>query len=499
MKKILLSLCFLMFLSRFAQAQIPDGSIAPDFTAKDLTGKEWHLYDLLAAGKTVIIDVSATWCGPCWYYHNTGALENIHENYGPDGSNEIVVLFVEGDPTTNTECLYNTSGCNSSSQGNWVATTDYPIIDDATISSLYDIGYYPTIFAICPNRRVFEIGQVPPTQIVNFHQNCPEAVGANNAGIFRISTGTGSDYFCGTTSIQPSVEFQNLGSENLTSASFSLKIGGNVVQTKNWTGNLATYDLAEFVLDPYLLVNEEFTDIEISIDHVNGKTDENLTDNAQNAILVPTSSVVEETEVKFEMRTDAQGKETYWEFRDGSGQVLYSGGNPNATPGGLHTNLTGGYDPNFTVKQNFFLPGPDCYEFYILDDSGNGLASPAYFKITDKSGSVLIENAPFTKEFSNYFKAENIPVGTNSILENAARLAVSPNPTKNEAKISWQNIGFEPLTLVVSDILGKTVREISVSENQKSANLELANLNSGIYNVQLIGKFGRMQTKLVVE
>ena len=47
-----------------AFAQLPDGSIAPDFTATDITGVEYNLYDLLDAGNTVILDFYATWCGP---------------------------------------------------------------------------------------------------------------------------------------------------------------------------------------------------------------------------------------------------------------------------------------------------------------------------------------------------------------------------------------------------------------------------------------------------
>lgn len=169
MKKLLLLILFFVAGLQMAQAQIPDGSIAPDFTGVDINGESHNLYSLLNAGKHVYIDVSATWCGPCWNYHNSHALRDLWETHGPPGTDEAFVMFIEGDAATNTACLYGPSGCVGGTQGDWVSGTPYPIIDDASIAGLYQIAYFPTIFYICPiDKKVYEAGQLPATSLWNF-------------------------------------------------------------------------------------------------------------------------------------------------------------------------------------------------------------------------------------------------------------------------------------------------------------------------------------------
>lgn len=182
MKKLLLS-ASLLISALGAQAQLAPGSIAPDFTVSAYqpwlstagmnNNGTYNLYDYLDAGYTVILDVSATWCGPCWNYHLTGALEDAYAAHGPAGypgvssttTDDIMVIWIEGDGETADATMLDGSG----TIGNWInpnaaGEIQFPMANPITatansINTNFNIGYFPTIYKICPNRIVSEIGQ----------------------------------------------------------------------------------------------------------------------------------------------------------------------------------------------------------------------------------------------------------------------------------------------------------------------------------------------------
>lgn len=138
-----------------ASAQLPDGSTAPDFTLTDYYGGTHNLYSYLDAGKTVFVEIFAAHCPSCWAYHQTHRLKNIYEAYGPDGTDELMVLALEYDQWNGANEFMGI-GPPWVTAGDWLTGTPYPLFNvedpDRAVFTDYNVTFYPVVYKICPDR-----------------------------------------------------------------------------------------------------------------------------------------------------------------------------------------------------------------------------------------------------------------------------------------------------------------------------------------------------------
>lgn len=100
------------------------------------------------------MDVSTTWCGPCWLlHHDWHYLEDWYEEFGPNGTDQVVFLFYEADEETT---MADMNGTGTMTQGDWVTGTPYPMFNEAPLFSTIDSyinGGFPTVNIICPSDK----------------------------------------------------------------------------------------------------------------------------------------------------------------------------------------------------------------------------------------------------------------------------------------------------------------------------------------------------------
>lgn len=485
----------LLILALRLSAQLPNGSVAPDFIAQDINGQTHHLYDVLNSGKIVILEISATWCPPCWVYHTSHALQDLYEQHGPAGDDKLRVFWIEGDPSTNLNCLYGPSGCNGGSAGNYVAGTPYPILDNSDIANTYAIGYYPTIYVICPNKKIYEVDPLNADGLWEKANQCPIAYGTNNAGIYEYNSGTELDELCGVQTLAPNFYLTNLGSTPLTSATVELEWNNSIVQNIQWTGNLPTYGEALITFGNQNISNSGTLQTTITkVNNIPG--DDDFSNNFRSNPFIPAKQF-NTSQVLLKIRTDNYGEETYWEVRDDQGTVLEFGGNQDVGPNGggafpLGTPIGPGTYPNLTIiRDTLELPTNGCYSIHFTDAYGDGICcnfGTGYYRMynLDNPGNALISGGEFDEYSRRAFSA-----GLLSATEELAQsvdIQMFPNPASDFLNIDIETSEVIELSGAVFNTLGQLQHQFPIEKTATGGitwQLAVSGWPAGIYFLQL--------------
>lgn len=479
MKKLLLSAALAFGVCGYSQ--IADGSVAPDFTATDLNGNVHTLSEYLAQGKTVILDISAAWCGPCWNFHQGHALDDLYKSFGPGGSEEIVVLFVEGDAGTANEMLYGTGvdGIGRPSQGNWVEGTSYPIIDDASIAALYDIGYFPTLFRICPDGIVNEINPSSAGSIrTGINNNCgmPTLTGVPN---YAMAVDNSARTCVPSGALRGRVK--NMSNPAMTSATVVLRDNGEVVETKNWTGYTPQFSTANVDFATIDLANGH--DYTFEVTAINGNSSMFSSTEATGEIFVTIAEKPTTAQLTVTVLTDEYPDEMSFQILDDSNTVVHSGGP-----------FEGAFE-EFTSTFEVDLNTTKCYRVVLVDSYGDGWRYGGQGGITiTAADQVVYENFP-----SAAFSAQN----NTSAFKTEATMAVSDNdratfsiyPNPSTGIFNLRTLSDADIT--VTDLSGKTVFT-GKSMNDGSI-IDLSALQTGMYLAKVKTASAEKVEKLIVK
>ncbi len=563
MKKLLLSALIIAGGTFTSRAQLADGSIAPNFTVNAYqswlsnqglnSNGSYTLYDYLDQGYTVFLDVSATWCGPCWNHHLTGALDDLYINHGPAGhfgvsgttSDDVMVIWLDGDDATADATMLDGNG----SIGNWIQPNatlgqiPFPMANPPAaaadqINNDYDIAYYPTIYKICPNRTVTEVGQLTATGFYNTVSSCPPPASApSDAAMLFYDADT---YICNGSTHTPVVTIQNNGTTNLTSASVTITQGGATVSTGTYSGNLSTYGVASVVCSPITSPNSGalVATVTSANDNLiaNGVINTSLT--VYTAAPAPLTQSFTATNFPYSEYKISSPTGKNWEYN--SGKMKYNCYSySNGSTGDLYiepVNLSTLTNPTLTFDVAYrgytaATPENDKLQVFVSTNCG-----ATWTSIYNKQGATLAtgptQTSSFTPSVASDWRNEIVSLssfagqtevfikyvgtsnyGNNLYIDNVnitnavnveenelASTSVYPNPASTFVNVAFEGNGGD-YVIAITDLVGRVVSTITTTNatGLTKAELSIADLDAGNYLVTISNGTSKFTQTLMVK
>lgn len=127
------------------------GDVVPDFTVTDLNGQQHSLYEYTSAGKYVLLDFFAYWCGPCMATAPT--INEFYHTYGCNAGDVIVLGLEYEGSDEQTHQFEASAGIDDENP--------YPTASGvngaaAAVHATYGAAAFPTIVAITPDNVVID-------------------------------------------------------------------------------------------------------------------------------------------------------------------------------------------------------------------------------------------------------------------------------------------------------------------------------------------------------
>jgi|GEM_PF-2524919 len=523
MKKTLLLAISFCLMAVVSQAQLAAGSTLPaNITGSDaITDEAVDVQAWLDDGKFVVIDVFATWCPPCWSFHESGWLDDMNERYGPEGTDQIRILGVEADVRTAESLLFmaaNGGSAATTSLGNWTqdpATGEnitYSMIQNTDAATTLSIGYWPSLYMVQPDGVLVELGTLTPNPRFD-EPFWLSALGIEDAPGARIGGNLGLSDFCfDLTTEDTEISIFNPTANNITAATFEVMVNGAVAGTYEYDGDPITPFQTGTITVPGLSITDA-SDVVVNVVSVNDEA-------GDYAELSGSAGKYELATKKFTLlfTTDQYALETSWVVTDDNGTELASFG-PYAP--GPDQFMGGGADANTTHEYEIEVPADaTCLTLTINDSYGDGMGTltldhvnmdtPPGIEILDEWGNEIKTNViaydgtsitELTGEGFNWGSTIDVLVNTEMTtgVEAITELEgskVYPNPVSETLNVELNFSEVTDYNVTINDIYGKTVRALgNFSNTQLNSQYDVSDLASGMYFITVKSDNGQNTMK----
>ncbi len=287
----------------------------------------------------------------------------------------------------------------------------------------------------------------------------------------------------------PIIIIRNDGTTPLTSLLVTYGVTGAPSSTYTWNGSL-NFLQTDTVYLPTLNWFGTSPTFSVTISNPNGGSDQLADNNTLSTTYVAPPQYV--SDLLFQLRTNNIGSDTYYEIRDGSGNIIFS-----------RSNLA-----NATTYNDTLHLAPGCYSFRMIDASKDGLSFWANNSVTG-TGFMRIRNAasgPIIKNFNPDFGTElyqEFTVGyTIDVPETPLQteFTVYPNPTSSNITVDLQSSDPQ-VEVVVFDYTGNIIsdKKVNTEGTMQSLNIDLSAYASGLYFVQMRSSEGVKTARVIKE
>jgi len=305
---------------------------------------------------------------------------------------------------------------------------------------------------------------------------------ALDAGLATVTGATGT--VCSGT-VTPSFTLINNGSTALTTATIHYGYDGNFAQTYPWTGSLNQYQSQVIALPSATLSGGSHV-FNAYVTSPNTGTDEN---NNNDTIESNFTTIVNPNTVDLSLTTDRWGSETTWSLTNAAEDIIFYTGGP-------YADLPSGSGATYNAS---FCLADGCYHFIINDSFGDGIAGTpdGHYELmtgTDTIAELLPADADFGSSHVSI-----VCVGTSGLSELSAlqeSWSLYPNPANDVVEFGLTNDNLlKEITLVTAQ--GSIVR--TVSTTGVSTNMNVSDLSSGVYFVQMKNALGTSTKQLIIK